>query len=208
MAICAANDCVWKDVPVDEYSSPIFPRDVLIEWGSNRLFTIPHLLLASEADIDNPLLQYQTRSLPKLRRYFTTYQNVMIYYANWIRNAVRSSINHGFLSETNWGAVWGFRKDEFLGMVAPGVFDLARAREEGRVRQATHDLSLSPIRGDALILHPQERREAQEDYSTRYDPTDPYFDIDLCIPRPYQSTDLEEMHPVLAFGNQGYHLQA
>ena len=138
MAICTANNCIWKDVPVDEYNSPIFPWDVLIEWGSNRLFTIPHLLLASETDVDNPLLQYQTRSLSKLQRYFTNYQNVVIYYANWTRNAVRSSINHGFLSETNWGAVWGFRKDEFLSMVAPGVFDLTRAREEGRVRRATH----------------------------------------------------------------------
>lgn len=34
-------------------------------------------------------------------------------------------------------------------MVAPGVFNMVRAREEGRVRQATHDLSLAPIGADA-----------------------------------------------------------
>ena len=133
MAVCAANDCTWADVPVDELNTPIFPRDVLIEWGSNRLFTIPHLILTSKADIDNPLLQYQTRSKSKLRGYFTGYQNVAMYYANWIRNTVRTSINQGFLSETNWGAVWGLSKEEFLDMVALGVFDYARAVEEGRM---------------------------------------------------------------------------
>ena len=31
MAVCAANDCMWTDVPVNEFNTPIFPRDVLIE---------------------------------------------------------------------------------------------------------------------------------------------------------------------------------
>ena len=25
MAVCAANDCIWRDIPVDQYNSPIFP---------------------------------------------------------------------------------------------------------------------------------------------------------------------------------------
>ena len=208
MAVCTANDCMWSEVPVDSFNTPIFPRDVLIEWGSNCLFTIPHLILTSEADLDNPLLQYQTRSVSKLCHYFIGYQNITIYYADWIWNAVRTSINHGFLSETNWGAVWGFTKEEFLGMVAPGVFNLARAVEEGRVQRATHDLALSPVRTDALVLHPQRCQATEEDPSLQYDPLDPYFDINDCVLQPYQSMELEEMDAILAFGNQGYHLQA
>ena len=102
---------------------------------------------------------------PALHCYFVGYQNIAIYYANWIQNTVRTSINHRFLSETNWGAVWRFTKEEFLGMVAPGVFNLVRAVEEGRVWWATHDLNLLPVQTDALVVHPQHCQATEEDPS-------------------------------------------
>ena len=223
MAICAANDTTWQEVPRRGPNDPIYPLDVLLEWGSNFLYVIPHLTLSCDADSDNPLLSYETPSLRQLEQYFVGYQNVACYYANWTRSAIKTSLNSGFQSETNWGALWGFSKEEFLAMAAPGVFDLARAREEGRFRRVGHDMRLEPIRSgqpsdyysqsfhlpaaDALVLHPQHCNSVEWGRSFEYDPRDPYFDINDCVPKAFQSTDTEEMDAILAFGNRGYRLQ-
>ena len=207
LTICAANDTTWQEIPRRGPSDPVYPLDVLLEWGSNFLYVIPHLSLSRDTDSDNPLLSYETPSLRQLKQYFIGYQNVVCYYGNWIRSAVKTSLNSGFQSETNWGAFWNFSKEDFLKLATPGVFDLARAREEGRFRRVGHDMGLEPIRSDALILHPQHCNAVEWGNGFGYDPRDPYFDINDCVPKAFQSTDTEEMDAILAFGNRGYRLQ-
>ena len=224
LAICAANDTTWQQVPKRGPSDPVYPLDVLLEWGSNFLYVLPHLSLSRDADSDNPLLSYETPFLRQLEQYFVGYQNVACYYSNWIRSAIKTSLNSGFQSETNWGAFWGLSKEDFLNMAAPGVFDIVRAREEGRFRRIGHDMSLEPIRNgqptildhiesrhspiiDALVLHPQHCNSVEWGNSLGYDPRDPHFDINDCVPKPFQSEDTEEMDAILAFGNRGYKLQ-
>ena len=224
LTICAANDTIWQRVPRRGPDDPVYPLDVLLEWGSNFLYVIPHLSLSRDTDSENPLLSYETPSLRQLEQYFVGYQNVVCYYANWTRSAIKTSLNAGFQSETNWGAFWGLSKEEFLDMAAPGIFDLTRAREEGRFRRVGHDMSLEPVRHgqpfvlhcsrnmdspvvDALVLHPQYCNSVEWGNSEGYDPRDPYFDINDCVPKAFQSMDTEEMDAILAFGNRGYRLQ-
>ena len=172
LAICAANDTTWQQVPSRGPNDSVYPLDVLLEWGSNFSYVLPHLSLSCDTDLDNPLLSYETLFLHQLEQYFVGYQNVACYYSNWIRSAIKTSLNSGFQSETNWGVFWGLLKEDFLDMAAPGVFDIVCAPEEGRFRWVGHNMSLEPIRHgqptilnytenrhsritDALVLHPQ-----------------------------------------------------
>jgi hypothetical protein len=167
MAGCNDNNVINPATPPKSYSS-----DCVIELGDHH-FTFRHHVLADPTR--NPFLCSSFSSIDRLAESYRNMQYIVSRYAIWLAHAIRISLLKGFRSEFNFGAYWGLTKTQFLDLLAPGVFDEARDRAEGRARILKPASETNSDSSRALVLHPRFSKMAQ---TVEYDPNDPTFKLD------------------------------
>jgi hypothetical protein len=189
--ITACND---SDIIDPATSLKSYPSDCVIELGDQH-FTFRHHVLADPSK--NPFLCTPFKSISQLVEHYRNMQYMVCQYAKWLGHAVKVSLLKGFRSEFNFGAYWGLTKAQFLDLLAPGVFDEARDRVEGRARiiKPTPETTLDSSK--ALILHPRFSRIAQV---FEYNPHDPTYRLNgpIFTPIAEVTKECEAVHARLA----------
>ncbi|KAF5353587.1 hypothetical protein D9758_013796 [Tetrapyrgos nigripes] len=191
-------------------SPPSIPRDVLeLEWSDSPLRNVfPHLSLVLNP-MDRTILDAHAKSRQGLQEQYAILQFVARQYARWIVDQVLRSIRKGYLSECNWGAIFGLTQDETLTLLTRRSLQeleiekrrveekkamSIRGRESRRKALGVDD---EAARAGALILHPTESTMAKQGLLAPYDPTNPGWTTDVYSLSTEITEDEEDWEDVL-----------
>ncbi|THU87289.1 hypothetical protein K435DRAFT_804466 [Dendrothele bispora CBS 962.96] len=184
-----------------------YPREVLeFEWGLSAIQNpFPHITFTTSSD--EMLRSAYGNSYQALQEIYTILQFVARRYALWIAEQVCRSVSKGYLSETQWGAYFGLNQDETLARLTRKTANRLQAEKERIYRQKMREekarADIRKAMGDEsnegceLIHHPVDSNLAKSGLFAPYDPTNPTFQPNDCVPRVRVYEDEEDWDQVL-----------
>jgi hypothetical protein len=171
-----------KDVRAFEWLRKVLPSI----YNSNNF---PHLSLA-QGTTRNVLLAFRSYTAEGIIELVNSFDSLVLFYCQWVRDMIKLSIVKGMASEVNWGNHFGISCEEFLNRVAP---DSVRF---------THPKLINDLDGNyehdlALILHPTHSSLALKQFLMPYKPLHP--NIEDFVPKAYITSAEEDKEVISQF---------
>ena len=145
--LCAAND--FNPYAPANVTKPL-PTTICLAALQQLDISWPVVGLSYLLPGRNPLLDPSSRET--LFSTFRAVQHAARWYSDWIFNAARHTITLGPASRWNFGAYFGYRRDEFLVKAGPGLPSPTARSTYSHASTANTTLSISD--NTSLMLHP------------------------------------------------------